>query len=166
MLATTRVACQLGSRLPRAALSVPRLAATPLRHLSTSTSATIFDDKHLFPDQVLEEEKTGFPVGLPQIREKELWKPGAEETLVRPPSPQPTHAVHPLLSLVPSRSALARGAHSPAPRAPPSFTSLAPLCVRSSRSGRSSGGTTAPPSPSGSSIAAARAAPTAAGRGR
>ena len=55
----------------------------PRRLLSTKGSSEIFDDKHLFPDQVLEEDKTGFPVGLPQIREHELWKVGAEETLVR-----------------------------------------------------------------------------------
>ena len=70
----------LASRVTLA--SVGRHGA-PRRLLSTKGSSEIFDDKHLFPDQVLEEDKTGFPVGLPQIREHELWKEGAEETLVR-----------------------------------------------------------------------------------
>jgi len=37
--------------------------------------------KDLFPDHVLEEEKTGTP-GLPLIRDEELWKPGNEEMLM------------------------------------------------------------------------------------
>jgi len=56
--------------------------ASALRALSTKAPASIFDDAHLFPDQVLEEDKTGYPVGLPQIREAELWKEGAEGTLL------------------------------------------------------------------------------------
>ena len=41
----------------------------------------IQDQKHLFPDHVLEEAKTGTP-GLPLIRDEELWKEGNEEMLM------------------------------------------------------------------------------------
>ena len=62
----------------------PALAVRSQRLLlSSAPPSTILDDPHIFPDQVLEEEKTGFPVGLPQIKEEQLWKPGAEGTLVR-----------------------------------------------------------------------------------
>ncbi|KOO20862.1 hypothetical protein Ctob_000116 [Chrysochromulina tobinii] len=62
----------------------PRVAvlATAPRRLKSTAPSTIYDDSHLFPDQVLEEDKTGFPVGLPQIKEAELWKEGAEGTLL------------------------------------------------------------------------------------
>lgn len=64
----------------------PRAAAltlAPQRLLATKPPSTIQDDAHLFPDHVLEEEKTGFPVGLPQIKEAELWKEGSGDILVR-----------------------------------------------------------------------------------
>ena len=63
--------------------------ATAPRRLKSTAPSTIIDDSHLFPDQVLEEDKTGFPVGLPQIKEAELWKEGAEGTLVRRATPDP-----------------------------------------------------------------------------
>ena len=75
------------ARAAVAAARPTRTRAIAARRLSTKGQASIFTDKHLFPDQVLEEEKTGHPVGLPQIREADLWKPGAEETLVRPTVP-------------------------------------------------------------------------------
>lgn len=64
----------------------PLRAAAARRALCTEFGgppSAIYNDKHVSqPDQVLEETTTGYPAGLPQIRESELWKQGAEETLV------------------------------------------------------------------------------------
>lgn len=138
------------ARVPFAGLR-PRVAAAlvPRRQLSAPPS-TIFDDSHLFPDHVLEEEKTGYPVGLPQIKEEKLWEPGAEETLVRPAAPS-SDAAPPI-----------------PPRLPYSLPTWAVLCVcvcGSSLSVRNSGGMMALQSPSGSSTAAALVVPMVAARG-
>lgn len=108
----------------------PRVAvlATAPRRLKSTAPSTIYDDSHLFPDQVLEEDKTGFPVGLPQIKEAELWKEGAEGTLVRRAAPDPGW----LSALAERRSAAPRRASNPANIPPPCCPS-SPLAARRAR---------------------------------
>ena len=104
----------LAALRPHAAAMAPRRL---LSKIATMPPQSIVDDDHLFPDQVLEEEKTGFPVGLPQIREADLWKDGAEGTLVRR-IPPPTTATALLPSTMPSagRSRASVLSKSDAPR--------------------------------------------------
>ena len=112
-------------------------------------------DEHLFPDHVLEEEKTGFPPGLPLQRDSKLWANKDDPNqLVRRARAIIFFSAAPRLLHFSCRSR---------PFNPPTFLFV---CSRSWRSARSSSGTTVRPSPSGLSTAAAPAARTAAGRGR
>lgn len=58
-----------------AAAARPALSALSRRQCSGAAvrSTSIFEDKHLFPDQVAEEEKTGLAAGLPMTPEAETW---------------------------------------------------------------------------------------------
>ena len=78
----------LARRAP-SALAVRAKSSTP------KISDQIFNDTHLFPDQVLEEEKLvadgtagyhmGSPGGLPLKIDRELWKDSNSDELVRSP---------------------------------------------------------------------------------
>jgi len=73
------IARNAGTRLATARPPVAAAFAASARRLaSTAPPSTIRDDSYLFPDQVLEEEKTGFSVGLPRVKEAELWKAGGK----------------------------------------------------------------------------------------
>ena len=127
-------------------------AATRLQHgVTFGKQSSIYDDEHLFPDHVHEEEKTGIKAGLPMPRDAELWKTPNDPSLL-------------------VRTALAR-AQPPSSRAAASTDiaaarSPSPCLRHSSQSVLSYGGMMALRSPSGLWIAAAPVAPTAAARGR
>jgi len=78
----------LSRRLP---LRLPLLrgsrlgAATRLQHgVTFGKQSSIYDDEHLFPDHVHEEEKTGIKAGLPMPRDAELWKSPNDPSLLLP----------------------------------------------------------------------------------
>jgi len=81
-----RAAARLSSRPCRSSPPSALLPLVTARLSSTGatigTQTSIVDDAHLFPDHVLEEAKTGYPAGLPQVRDTELIKKGNEDILL------------------------------------------------------------------------------------
>ena len=86
----------LARRAPSALALAVRAKSTP------AITDSIVNDDHLFPDQVLEEEKLagsagyhmGSPGGLPLKQDRDLWKDPNTDELVRAPSP-PQHGGRP-----------------------------------------------------------------------
>ena len=69
-----RLCAARAPRVARLAARQPRRALSTFSEKEKFNTSTLQDDKHLFPDLVLEEEKFGYEAGLPMVPDAETFK--------------------------------------------------------------------------------------------
>ena len=81
-MAAMRLATALRRGVTTRAPQLPVQLYSAQRMLCSRPAGFLQTDKHMFPDHVLEEDKTGFPPGLPHTRETDVHSSG-DDFLVR-----------------------------------------------------------------------------------